>query len=1544
MINFIKLGKKFVAGSLIVTTVLWAVGAVSIANAATLQSGSLIKASGQSVYYYASNGKRYVFPNEKTYKTWYSDFSSVITITDAELANMPIGGNVVYRAGTQLVKITTDPKVYAVTPGGTLRWVKTQAVAEALFGANWNQRIDDVPDAFFTNYSIGSDIVNTNDIPDGSLVNVDGTYYYVSGGEKRTVSSNGLSVNGLMTKFALNLSTADMTSLSAGDALSAQDGNIADVAQMGGTTGGTVTPITGNVTVSMGNNMAAGTSVPDGASYVKLMNFNVTNGTNQIVYLNGAKFARTGLISDNTISGTSLTDSKGNLITPVGTFGLGTTTLNLGSDKIEIKAGETISLDFNVNINTAADSGTIGSRIVSATDIMVETASGQAVTVAGTFPMVSPELNIIDGSTILPSVTVELLTLHGGTPTTPTEIDQGQNGVLITGFKLTETTGYGDVEVTNMTIYQEGTASENHFNNIVLKDQDNVVLATIPNFVNNEARISFDNGLVLASGSTKTIRLFADIPDDVNNATRQIELTLQADTALRIKTADGSVGITPVDANYTDDGDWDVVGDNENVYSMRAGTLSVTRDTSSPSGNIAAGQTGLKLGSFKITGYGENNKIEQLTYVIKETSTNGIAENNYALKGTIKLMVGDTVIDSQNANTASLYGTACSTGSISIISNKIACGGDVTVGSGYRANGTATTNTLSVFPVVEAGKSIIVDVIADVNSSATAAMVGYTAELTSIKYKKLSSNTYTTSAITVVGNSLALSNSSLALAKDASYNPANFVKGGQAQVIGSYDITAGPAEDYKISSITVKLGVAEDENADATYDADTNADATNVASAIVWENNTSGEDPNISNEYSYVTNWVLKVDGVLTPAQSVTSSSGTSFSVDYTIPANQTKTIEVLASVASSFGSDASFTTPYIATKMTINSAIGLSSSTTKEAVDIGSNIIGQVTKVLAHGTLAVTKVSDGTINANKVAAAGELGVAILKIKLEETTNAEQIIVKQLNFPEYNLTGNAKNYTLTVGGQQIGSVKNNDSNADIAFTNLNEGENPLIVPLGGSVILTLSADVSDTTNMAAGATTIDGSVGVGYYEYTGAISSTTVKKSGGVFTTTVVDGSNLNVTVKDASLFTATDAVFIDINEDGELSATENGLDAAVTGFVIASVNTSTNVIVLTGGAEATAVSGKENWISATNVRSNIAYLQDVKPVATTHTHTEARSTTSQMFTENVAAVGTRELKVDQITYEITGTWSTGYGPRDLRLYDVQDSGNESNVLSSSPKLAYTPGVNASGLTVTSNTGVTDTNQIGYTNATPGMEIIVGSRIKFGTTYTNNDIGYRVIHVTDPNNDGTSGIITVTPVIDFTAEITATTSITSVVGGNTTITALAAAGANQVTLSSTSGFVENAVITFYDTATSDASTAKGYRITDVPTSGSTITFTPALAVGEDLADAAKVYVDGTALADSVPVEPGAMVRFNFANGSEIGINAGTVKGLTLIGDTSNMIETGANAPTITVKGSGTKVSLTDPFPHVVYTFTDSYSRDHENLVLIPNVPIGSTMY
>lgn len=138
--------------------------AASTTALADLEAGDLIRGQSLSaVYYFAKDGFRYVFPNDKTYFTWYTDFDDVKWLSDADLGKLQIGGNVTYKPGIKMIKINSDPKTYAVGENGSLHWVTTESAAITLYGSNWNTKIDDVPDGFFSNYTMSSDIEVSDD-------------------------------------------------------------------------------------------------------------------------------------------------------------------------------------------------------------------------------------------------------------------------------------------------------------------------------------------------------------------------------------------------------------------------------------------------------------------------------------------------------------------------------------------------------------------------------------------------------------------------------------------------------------------------------------------------------------------------------------------------------------------------------------------------------------------------------------------------------------------------------------------------------------------------------------------------------------------------------------------------------------------------------------------------------------------------------------------------------------------------------------------------------------------------------------------------------------------------------------------------------------------------------------------------------------------------------------------------------------------------------------------------------------------------------------
>lgn len=162
MNNSLAIGKKALVIAVAAATILWTLGltAFAPAQASAASFGDLIKGETLgTVYYYGSDGMRYSFPNEKTFFSWYENFDNVVTMSDDDLADIALGGNIVYRSGSRWVKITSDNKTYAVSADGSLHWIESEEVAVGLAGDNWNTFIDDVPDVLFSiDYTIGDSI------------------------------------------------------------------------------------------------------------------------------------------------------------------------------------------------------------------------------------------------------------------------------------------------------------------------------------------------------------------------------------------------------------------------------------------------------------------------------------------------------------------------------------------------------------------------------------------------------------------------------------------------------------------------------------------------------------------------------------------------------------------------------------------------------------------------------------------------------------------------------------------------------------------------------------------------------------------------------------------------------------------------------------------------------------------------------------------------------------------------------------------------------------------------------------------------------------------------------------------------------------------------------------------------------------------------------------------------------------------------------------------------------------------------------------------
>lgn len=438
--------KKFFAASVMVMTVLSLSVATKVSAAAS--AGSLIKsATNSAVYYLGADGKRYVFPNQDVYMSWYADFSGVVTIPATELSSYPLGANVVMRAGTKLVKITTDPTVYAVEPNGVLRSIVSEANATALFGSNWAKRVVDVADSYFTNYTVGTPLM-PGVYPAGSLVksSTSADVYYFDGTNYRKFDSEAA--------FTANrLKMADV--LTTTSSITANGATISGAEEMLTKTSQSVvatrpTDAGTGITVSLAADTAAGVGVPAN-SPVNFLKLNLTASNDGAVTVSTIKLTAYDLGDSTNIDDVTFYDNG----VKVGT------SKSLNSDRvaifnfstpITISAGTTKSLIVKASL---ASDGNYALGIAQASDI---TTGGAAV--SGSFPIRGNSMSVVAGSTI------GTLTLSAVNATASTN-NFGDDNVVLAGFDLRASSAE-DVLLQSIKLKNGGTNADGILSNVKL--------------------------------------------------------------------------------------------------------------------------------------------------------------------------------------------------------------------------------------------------------------------------------------------------------------------------------------------------------------------------------------------------------------------------------------------------------------------------------------------------------------------------------------------------------------------------------------------------------------------------------------------------------------------------------------------------------------------------------------------------------------------------------------------------------------------------------------------------------------------------------------------------------------------------------------------------------------------------------------------------------------------------------------------------------------------------------------------------------------------
>lgn len=556
--------KKLVASGVIFSTVLSMVVVAAPTKAASAVAGDLIKMSGlSSVYYFGADSKRYVFPNEATYKSWYSDFSGVKTIPTEELQSYSLGGNVTMRPGTRLVKITTNPKVYAVEPGGSLVAIADEATAIKLYGADWAKRVSDVADSFFTNYKDSGKVLADSKYPAGSLVKfsaTDSAVYYINADgtaskiqDEAAFNANRFEFGNVLNGFSVSLPAlgTEVTGAIATDL----------------TTGSTGTYVGGSgVTVALSGSTPASASVPKNGARVPMAKVNLTAASDGAVTVNSITVKRIGL-STYTEIGQIWAEKAGVVVAAKKDVSSNDEGILTFSPALTIAAGQTVTLDLLASLNAAT--GNVGLGIVSASAISTSGAS-----VSGSFPVYGNIMAPIDYSVANLAFTI---------PTTATNtVKVGDEKVELGRFEVGFNGTAKDVTMTSVMLKNNGVED-------LTKTSMNLFLEVNGTKVSD--RYTVDGRYVtfyfsatgldlLKDDSSKIFYVKGDVVAKENTATNSYVLTLNKSTDLMAYEKSTGFG-TNVYAATT--GSTVADGVALAVDTITAGAVAVTKKTTSPS-------------------------------------------------------------------------------------------------------------------------------------------------------------------------------------------------------------------------------------------------------------------------------------------------------------------------------------------------------------------------------------------------------------------------------------------------------------------------------------------------------------------------------------------------------------------------------------------------------------------------------------------------------------------------------------------------------------------------------------------------------------------------------------------------------------------------------------------------------------------------------------------------------------------------------------------------------------------------------------------------
>jgi peptidoglycan hydrolase-like protein with peptidoglycan-binding domain len=743
----------------------------------------------------------------------------------------------------------------------------------------------------------------------------------------------------------------------------------------------------GPVAVSLAsNNPAAGTLVA-GQATADLAHFTFTgNGT-----VTGVTLQRLGVSGDATLSNVYLFDGATRLTDAASVSNNGMVTFSVPSGLFTVNGSKTISVKSDIAGSTQGQTvGVMLASFTTASGSVTANLSGNVHTIA------TATLATVSAGTVTPS----------GATLNP--------GAGVTVWQSTLNVSQRDVWMKRIALRQIGSAPASAFANFKL--YVNGVQVGTATGLDAMGYVTFDMSatpVLLASGS-RVVRVDADI---VSGASRTVNFSVRQAADVDFVDSSYGVNITPTGTSW--------VATASTIGGTSGGSMTVEKDTTSPTQPITLGGNDVKLGTFKVTAYGEAIKIETLraSYDSSDNTVSSLRNGKIKINGV------------QYGSTATLLET----------SN----------GVGY----TSYTVNYTVMP----GTPVLIDVYADMNDNDGTDNLSngdtFIAQLVTGSgnaLKQDSLGTINVPSATVSANTITANSATVTLVKNGTYtNQTVALPQPSGYKIGAWNLTGSSVEDVLITTLSFDVTPVTN----ATF---SSADLTNLAVVIKDSNGNIVASPS--------------------PLGTV-SATGNSFSVNYTLAKNASATVELRATLGSTVTAADSFKTT-----LTVTGTASVSGTAVAPAAVDGQTIIsgtGSITATLDASRPDAAKNDDmgtKTMAAFKFAAVTDsYTITDLTFTVADATTASmmrlfdgatEVASKAVTPAAGNTTFNGLNWTIPAGQSKVLTVK-----LDLGTVGSGAGTT------GASTLVTLTAGTATSGAGVSAAITESNPAGTAQYTY-----------------------------------------------------------------------------------------------------------------------------------------------------------------------------------------------------------------------------------------------------------------------------------------------------------------------------------------------------------------------------------------------------------------------------------------------------------------------------